>query len=191
MDNQKEFERNKQKMNIKELNGMDTLDEQAKEMMLVLDEFIRNTSPDDVRNLFAESDREEAIIKKVIGDSTTFPLATIEKLLPFIEMLYEKVLLNTSDKALINLLNHACDDMAAYSKKLVPGETNIPSDKTYELSEIDAISLDKESLIKKWDECVSGVLGNIKEDLKRKDNIMLCSHCYQIWGLSNISAIFF
>ena len=191
MDNYKEYERNKQKMNIKELNGMNTLDEQTKELMLVLDEFISNTSPDTINNLIEESDREDIIIKKVIGDSYTLPLVAIEKLLPFIETLFSKAHSDTSDKTIISLLNHACDDMATCSKKLVPDGAKIPSDKTFELSEVDALSLDKEALVRKWDECFKGILEQIKEAIKQKDNIMICSHCYHLWSISNISAIFF
>ena len=191
MDSLKKYEKLKQKIRIKELNGMDTLDEQTKELILILDEFIKTTSPRDVKSLIEETEKEEYIINKVVGDSTTFPLAAIEKLLPFTEMLFARVLSDTSDKTNINLLNHACDDMATYSMKLVPDNTKIPSDKAFELSEMDAIALDKETLIKTWAECVNGVLGQIRNDLKNKDNIMLCSHCYHLWSHSNISTIFF
>ena len=191
MDSLKEYEKLKQKICIKELNGMDTLDEQTKELILILDEFIRTTSPGDVKSLIEETEKEEYIINKVVGESSAFPLAAIEKLLPFIEMLFARVLSDTSDKTNINLLNHACDDMATYSKKLVPAGADIPSDKTFEINEMDALSLDKEPLIRKWGKCFNGVTGQIKEDLKSKDNIMLCSHCYQLWSITNISSIFF
>ena len=54
-----EYEKLKQKIHIKELNGMDTLDEQTKELILILDEFIKTTSPRDVKSLIEETEKEE------------------------------------------------------------------------------------------------------------------------------------
>lgn len=191
MDKNKEFEKNRQKMNIKELNGMDTLSEQTKELILVLDEFVNNTSPEEMGNIMEESDREDAIIKKVLGESKAFPLTAIEKLLPFIEILADRVLVDTSDKSARNLLSHACDDMATYSRNLIQKGTHIEKDGEFELGEEDADLLDKDTLIKKWEICFKGVIRQIHEDLTEKDNIKTCGHCYHLWSLSNISAIFF
>lgn len=191
MDSNKDFERNRQKMNIKELNGMDTTNEQANELMMALSEFLKTTPTEKIRSLIEESDREDAIIDMVLGESKALPLASIEKLLPFIEVLHARVIKSPKDKDTRNLLNHACDTLATYSHRLVPEGTHIASDNTYTLSDDEIETMTKETLLEKWNLCFMGVIGQVKEDLKSKDNISLCGHCYHLWDLSNISAIFF
>ena len=191
MDKNKEFEKNRQKMNIKELNGLDTLNEQTKEMMLLLDEYMKSTSPEEIKSVIAENEKEAVLIEKIIGDGKAFPLLAIERLLPFIEIVADNVKENTSDKNRRNLLNHVCDVLAANSQALVGEGVEVPSDGTNDLSEGDAMLSDKETLISKWNEYFSNTLGQIKEDLKNKDSLKLCDHCYNLWGLSNISVIFF
>ncbi len=191
MDNQKEFEQNRQKMNIKELNGMDTLSEQTKEVMLSLDEFMKSSTPEEVNAIMDDFEKESAIIDKVIGDGKAFPLLAIERLLPLAENISDKVKADTSNKELRNLLNHVCDVMAANSQSLIKEGEEVPSDGSNDLSETDAILSEKEVLIAKWDEYFHNTLGQVKEDLESKDSLKLCDHCYNLWGLSNISAIFF
>ncbi len=186
-----EFEHNRQKMNLKELNGMDTLNEQVKEIEIVLGEFFNTTSQEEVISILEESQRESEILDRIVGESRSFPLAAIEKLLPFIELMAEKVLGNPSEKAISSLLNHACDDLASYSRKLVYEGMPIPSDHINEITEDDIAILETDELRKKWNDCFSSTLIQIRDDIINKDNTKLCDHCNNLWGLSNIADIFF
>ena len=189
--NDKEFERNRQKMSLKELNGMNTLDEQAKELTLALEEFNNITTFDEAKSIIDKNNKESDVLDKMVGESKSLPLKAIEKLLPSVILMADNVLNDAKNKDMRSLLSHACDDMATYSRSLIPDNTKVPSDDTYDLSLTDVKRLDKNALIDKWRECFHGTVMQINADLKEKDNIMLCSHCNNLWNLSNIADIFF
>lgn len=186
-----EFEYNRQKTNIKELNGMDTMNEQVKEIEIVLDEFFKTTTQDKVISLLEGSQRESEILDRIVGESKTFPLAAIEKILPLVKKLSSAAVKDPSNKKILNLLNHACDDVATYSRSLLEDGTQVQSDGTNEISYEAAATLDSNSLLKEWDKCFNNTLEQIKSDMANKDNIKLGAHCQNLWNLSNLASIFF
>ena len=192
MENSKEFEKIEQKIKLKELNNMNTLNEYVDAAELVADEMNIVFTVDDIKAIREKMAEERERLMNDIGELPPFPLAAIEKMAHIYEKISKAVCENPSDNDL-SYLGHLGEVISSTSHKLVKDGVSVPSDEEVSFYYTpEAISKMDDSEFKSlWLSYVEKTIKRLNMAISARDNIKICDYCYNLDNLAATACIFF
>ena len=184
-----EYEKNRQKIKLKELNGLDTTQEDAKEVMLSFNELTNNVPLSELSKLADISRNNKEQLKNAIPGLSKLPLVAITQLLPYIKRLHDDVTKDTNMDTKSKFVD-ACNELAKLSNSLVGDDEELPYDESVNIGPEDLKGLPKEEIREKLDKLFKETMIKLITSVKEKDNGKICDYASALWNISNMTYIF-